>query len=393
MSDEALTNHPAASPVPREWPRVSIIVPVRNAERTLDTTLSYLDAVEYPRDRLEVILADGGSTDGTVGVIRRWQERHAHIRLVEIPNCSSPGHARNEALKSATGEFVLFTDGDCAPNPDWARELLAPFFADPKIGGVGGEVLTLRTEPDNPTEAYCEQTGFLSVAGRCGVRESGYLPPVRERAPHEVNGGDHSPFFATANVAFRRSAIDEVGGAFWHQPTGEDVDFCLRILERGYRLYFAKSAVVRHMHRVSLASYLKQWYGYGYGHPLLVAEHADQKLEVVLQLDRPVFVQVPSPVKGIVHVGAFHLMHAAAAVALVSGVALVATHAAAPILAGSLAVLVGSAAAYFSPCLKLRPLDKFLTWCKIRYLTNWAFLRGALDGSKRFGAVCVEPSW
>jgi len=392
MSDDPNT-HDGAPPGARDLPHISIVVPVRNAERTLDTTLTYLDALDYPRNRLEIILADGGSADDTVGAIRRWQERRDHLRLVEIPDCSSPGHARNEAIKAATGEFILFTDGDCAPNPDWARELLAPFFADDRIGGVGGEVLTLRTEPDNATEAYCEQTGFLSVAGRCGVRESGYLPPLRELAPHEVNGGDHSPFFATANVAFRRSAVDEVGGEFWDQPTGEDVDFCLRILQRGYRLYFAPSAVVRHMHRVSLASYLKQWYGYGYGHPLLVAEHAAPRFEVVLQLDRPVFVSVPSPVKGIVHVGAFHVMHLGLLATLASALALAASPAAAPWLAGSLAVTLGAAAAYFSPCLRLRPLGKLLTWCKIRYLTNWAFLRGALDGSKRFGAICVEPSW
>lgn len=393
--DQQGISHLSASPDLREatLPRVSVIVPVRNAERTLDTTLSYLDAVEYPRDRFELVLADGGSTDATVAIIRRRQERHPHIRLVEVPNCVSPGHARNAALKVATGEIVLFTDGDCAPNADWALRLVAPFLRDEHIGGVGGEVLTLRTDPDNETEAYCEQTGFLSVAGRCGVRESGYLPPVAESAPHEVNGGDFSPFFATANVAFRRSAIEAAGGVFWDQPTGEDVDFCLRVQSGGYRLYFAPEAVVRHMHRVSLASYLKQWYGYGYGHPLLVAKHAAPGFEVVLQMGQPVFLRVPGPLKGIVHIGAFHLMHAAAAATLASGVALALTPAAAPWLAVSAAALVGSAAAYFAPCRKLQPEGSFLSWCRIRYLTNWAFLRGALDGSRRFGALCVEPSW
>ena len=377
----------------RQDPYVSIIVPVRNAERTIDTTLSYLTALDYPTDRLEVILADGGSTDSTVAVIERWQERYPQLRLVKVPNCRTPGHARNAALKVAVGEFVLFTDGDCAPEPDWVRQILRPFFMDERIGGVGGEVLTLRTDPDNETEEYCEQVKFLSVCGRCGVAESGYFPGLCARAPHEVSGGDFSPFFATANAAFRRAAIDAVGGRFWDEPTGEDVDFSLRVLQRGYRLYFAREAVVKHMHRVSLASFLKQWYGYGFGHPLLVREHARDGLEVVIQLGRPHFLHLPSPIKGIVHLGYFHLAHLSLLAALGSGLSAAFTPAALPALAASLGVFALSAAAYFAPCLWLKPRRRLLTWCKIRYLTNWALIRGALDGSRRFGAICLEPSW
>ena len=374
-------------------PFVSIIVPVRNAERTIDKTLSYLTALDYPADRLEMIVADGGSTDATIPIIREWQQRHPCIKLVQIAECRSPGHARNAALRVAIGEFILFTDGDCAPNPDWVRRILEPFFADPKVGGVGGEVLTLRTDPTNDTEAYCEQVGFLSVTGRCGMRESGYFPGLEEMAPHEVNGGDHSPFFATANAAFRKAAVDEIGGRFWDEPTGEDVDFSLRILKRGYRLYFAKEAVVKHMHRVSLASFMKQWYGYGFGHPLLVREHARDGLEVLLQLNPPRSLHLPSPVKGIVHLGAFHLVHLSLLATAGSTAALAFTPAALPFLGASFGLFVISAAAYFAPCFRLRPRSRILTWCKIRYLTNWAFLRGALDGSRRFHTLCVEPSW
>lgn len=374
-------------------PFISIIVPVRNAERTIDKTFEYLTAVDYPKDRQEIIIADGGSTDRTLQIIQTWQSHYPFIKLVEVPDCKSPGHARNAALKAATGELILFTDGDCAPNPDWIHEIVKPFYSDPAIGGVGGEVLTLRTELDNPTEDYCEQTGFLSVSGRCGITENGYLPGLTDKAPHEVNGGNYSPFFATANVAFRKSAIDEIGGQFWNEPTGEDVDFSLRILQKGYKLYFAKSAVVRHMHRVSLDSYLRQWYGYGFGHPLLIDKHAADKLEILLQFAQPVSIKVPFPIKGIVHVGSFHMMHLSLAATVATGALAALAPATLPLLLASGAALVASASLYFSPCLKLRPTSSILTWCKIRYLTNWAFIRGALEGCKKFGTICVEPSW
>ena len=374
-------------------PTISIVIPIRNAERTLERTLSYLEALEYPQEKMEIILADGGSTDGTLEVVREWQKKHSFVKLVEIANCASPGHARNGALKAATGEFILFTDGDCAPEPNWAREILRPFFADPEIGGVGGEILTLRTDADNETESYCEQVGFLSVTGRCGLQESGYLPGIVDRSPHEVNGGNFSPFFATANAAFRRAAIERAGGEFWHEATGEDVDFSLRVLEQGYKLYYARSAVVKHMHRVSLESYLRQWYGYGYGHPLLIAKHAADRFEIVLQFRKPTFINLPLPVKGIVHIGSFQLMHLSLVGVVASGILSALTPVALPFFAVSALALAGSALSYFSPCATLKPSAKFLTWCKIRYLSNLAFVRGAIDGTKRFGPICVEPSW
>src|SRR6056297_3650238 len=99
-----------------EKPFVSIISPVRNAERTIDTTMEYLLNVDYPRDRMEIILADGGSTDKTRDIIKKWQEKYDFIRLVEVPDSKSPGHARNAALKEIKGDYILFTDGDCAPH-------------------------------------------------------------------------------------------------------------------------------------------------------------------------------------------------------------------------------------------------------------------------------------
>ena len=291
-------------------PKVSIIVPVRNAERTLTTTFEYLLAIDYPREKLEILIADGGSSDNTVGITKDFMKKYEFIKLIEIPNCKSPGHARNAAIKVVKGQYVLFTDGDCAPNKDWIYKIVEPFEKDKKIGGVGGEVLTLRAQEDNYTESYCEQVKFLSPVGRCGVTESGYMPTINEWYPHEVNGGNDSPFFATANFAVSKEAIDKIGGEFWDEPTGEDVDFSLRIMKKGYLLYFSKESVVKHMHRVDLNSFNRQWHGYGFGHPLLIEKHAKSVLEFCLQLfGRSFYFNVPSKHKGIIHIGNFHLMY------------------------------------------------------------------------------------
>ena len=123
-------------------PFVSIIIPVRNFERTIVKTFEYLLNIDYPRELWEIIFADGGSSDKTVEIIKGWQKDYPFIKLVQIPNCPSPGYARNRALEVAKGEYFFFTDADCAPCKGWIREMLRHFHKDPKIAAVGGEVYT-----------------------------------------------------------------------------------------------------------------------------------------------------------------------------------------------------------------------------------------------------------
>ena len=395
-------------------PNISVIIPVRNAERTLDTTFQYLMKIDYPAEKMEIMMADGDSTDGTIDIIKRWQETYPNIKFTQVKNCKSPGEARNAALKLVTGQYILFTDGDCAPEPDWARKIIAPFFMDPQIGGVGGEVLTLKVDPDNLTESYCEQVRFLSPTGRCGVSDNGYMPPNEKNLPHEVNGGDDCPFYATANVAFSKEAIDKIGGQFWDEPTGEDVDFNLQILAAGYKLYYAKDAMLKHMHRVDMKSFCKQWFGYGYGHPLLLAKHAKSRnLEIVLQWKKPLYINLPWPGKGIIHLGHFHWMWIFGLLTVIGVIksilftmwpALIVNTCpfvkTASLLSGVyswtglFALFTGwNIFRYLAPVRELAPQSAFWTFAKIRYATNWSFMKGALSGMKKFGTICVEPSW
>src|ERR1035437_4707326 len=176
-----------------EKPFVSIISPVRNAERTIDTTIQYLLNVDYPRDRMEIVFADGGSTDKTLEIIKKWQEQYKFISLVPVPDSKSPGHARNAALKVVKGEIILFTDGDCAPHKDWVDKMVEPFIKDPQVAMVGGEVFTLRTDANNDTETYCEATGFLSIGDRVGMKNGGYYPEIKKDLPSEINGSPNLP--------------------------------------------------------------------------------------------------------------------------------------------------------------------------------------------------------
>ncbi|MFC1752683.1 glycosyltransferase [Thermoproteota archaeon] len=377
-------------------PFISIIIPVRNFERTLAKTFEYLMNAEYPRDRMEIVIADGGSSDGTVPLIKKYQKDYPFIKLVEIPNCPSPGYARNKALEEVKGEFLLFTDGDCAPCKNWIYELLKPFQKDEKIGIVGGEIYTLRVEKDNIVEAWCEHFMFNMVAPRYGFIKEGYFPNLSDKYPTQV-AGHRAFFFVTANVAYRKSAIDQANAHFWTRPTGEDMDFCYQVQGAGWKLYFAPNARVDHMHRANLEQLLKVWITYGAAHPPLLEKYAKNRLEIILQLDnvKP-RLSIPFPIKGFIYFGNFHLFQ-------IFGIATIAILIATILNPGSIAlnIWLGICAVLFAHfsyqfikwCIPMEPKKNFWHWFKLKYLTNLYFIRGGLKGSLKNKTFCIEPSF
>ncbi|MBU4305181.1 MAG: glycosyltransferase [Candidatus Omnitrophica bacterium] len=381
-------------------PFISIIIPVRNAERTLEKTFEYILNVKYPRDKMEMVIADGGSTDKTLAVIKQWQKKQPFIKLVEVLNCPSPGYARNKALEAVKGEFIFFTDGDCAPCETWITDMLNVFEKDPRIGIVGGEIYTLRVDPDNLTELYCEHFRFNMVAPRYGFTiKEGYFPALTDRSPTQI-AGHRAYFFVTANAAYRKTAIDEAKARFWEEPTGEDMEFGLQIQNHGWKLYFEPKAKVDHMHRANFPALKKVWVTYGMAHAPLLAKHAGQKLDIVFQIfgawpNLPL-ISLPFPVKGFIYIGNFHIMHITGLLAVI-GIVLFALGIGVNI---SLWLAVISALLtlyyvrrYFDVCLLMKPHKHFFTWCRMKYMTNLMFFIGGLKRSQKFKAFCIEPSF
>ena len=177
-------------------PFISIITPVKDAEKTIDRVIEGILKLDYPRKNMEFLISDGGSKDRTRDIIKKWQEKYEFIIFVDAENSASPSMARREALKHARGEYFFFLDGDCVPHKDWVERLLDPFFMDPGVGMAGGEIYTLKTGKSSDTENYCEQTRLLAVGDRCEKREGGIYPPIRKKYPSEVNGSATSPHWS-----------------------------------------------------------------------------------------------------------------------------------------------------------------------------------------------------
>jgi poly-beta-1,6-N-acetyl-D-glucosamine synthase len=123
----------------RNQPTVSIVMIVRNEEKTLRRKLGNLAAMDYPPDRIETVVASDGSSDGTEAILAE-AGRDARFRVLISPDAKGKAGRLNEALAIASGEIAVFVDARQVIEPD-ALRLLVENFADPTVGCVSGELM------------------------------------------------------------------------------------------------------------------------------------------------------------------------------------------------------------------------------------------------------------
>ncbi len=238
------------TPVRNPIPYLSVIIPIYNGEADLPGLLACLVAQTYPRDRVEYLIVDNGSTDDTFELLQAFETQDINLRILQEKTIQSSYAARNYGLLAARSPFLAFTDADCRPEPDWLINLIKPFTQDPKLGWVAGEVQAL--EGHNWLERYADRQDTLSQK-------------------HTL-ANPFCPYGQTANLAIRRTCFEQVGGFRSHLTTGGDADICWRILcHRGslessqtpFTWHFAENAIVKHRHRSTLDDLLAQWQRYG----------------------------------------------------------------------------------------------------------------------------------
>ncbi|MCX7662024.1 MAG: hypothetical protein N2Z79_05030, partial [Candidatus Omnitrophica bacterium] len=218
------------------------------------------------------------------------------------------------------------------------------------------------------------------------------------KEPHPVDiAGHRGYFFGTCNVAYRKKVLDECGLKFWERPTGEDMNLSYETRSRGYKFYFAPKAKVDHMHRADLKSLCKVWVTYGEAHAPLIDKFVKKKgLEIIFQfLKKKPSVFVPFPLKGFIYIGDFHLMHIFAFLTVLSFIfAWFTLSLFWRILLGiSIFGLIWFSFQFVKWNIGMEPKNKFLVWCKYKYLTNLNFIKGGLKGFKKTKVICIEPSF
>jgi glycosyltransferase involved in cell wall biosynthesis len=227
------------------FPAVSVIVPVYNGAKTIEDCLQSLLALDYPREKVELLVVDNASTDRTPELLRR----HGDTLRIVFEQKRGPAAARNKGLRHAQGEVVAFTDADCVVDRRWLQFLVGP-LQDSHTGIVGGKILAKR--PYNFIEKFGEQIHDHDAAINL------YRPP----------------YVITMNWASRRKILKEFNFDEALRR-GEDGDLSYRIFQAGYGFVYQPDAVIYHQNESSLAGLFKEGFQHGfYAVPVIKKHHA-----------------------------------------------------------------------------------------------------------------------
>jgi glycosyltransferase involved in cell wall biosynthesis len=214
---------------PDESPRVSVIVPARDAAPTLERTLEAL-AAQQLAEPFEVIVVDDGSRDDTAAIARRHEP---FVRLVQSPESQGPGAARNRGVAASRAPVLAFTDSDCFPTEQWLVRGLQ------SIAGV--DLVQGRVEPD-PGAPRTPFDRTLWVEEHGGFYQTANLFVRRET--FEAAGGFRD--WALERPGRRRWSVDRRRGRATRTPIGEDTLFAWTARRLGARSAFAGDALVHH---------------------------------------------------------------------------------------------------------------------------------------------------
>jgi cellulose synthase/poly-beta-1,6-N-acetylglucosamine synthase-like glycosyltransferase len=118
-------------------PFITVIIAAHNEERNIRQKINETLKLDYPKDRLEVIVASDGSTDGTESVVRAVRDKR--VRIIAFGERRGKTSVQNEAVKQSSGEVLVFSDATTVFDRG-ALKALAANFADPRVGAVGGEL-------------------------------------------------------------------------------------------------------------------------------------------------------------------------------------------------------------------------------------------------------------
>jgi len=214
-------------------PRISIIVLNWNGRRHLEDCLTSLEALDYPRDRLEIILSDNGSKDGSADYVRK---EFPNVRLVALDRNYGFAEGNNRAVQQATGEWIGFLNNDMRVSPDWLTRMLAPLVQQPQIACLGSRIMNW------------DGSAIDFIGG--GVNFEGHGFQVDHGSKHSSHDQSRRVLFACGGaMLIRREVYREVGGfdndyfAFF-----EDVDLGWRLNLMGYDVWYTSAATVFHRH-------------------------------------------------------------------------------------------------------------------------------------------------
>ena len=201
------------------YPFVSIIVVVLNMADMIGACLSSLRSLDYPKDKYEVIVVDGGSTDKTVQICQEFD-----VKLIKETR-KGRGTARNVGVANSRGDIIAFIDADCVASIDWLR-VHVQNHQEISVGAVGGSVINPYIDRSTLPAILSHFDNFAEFDQKLPKRAFYHIP--------------------TCNASYKRKVLFAVKCFDDKLDQYEDFLLSRKITDSGYRVLFEPKAKVTH---------------------------------------------------------------------------------------------------------------------------------------------------
>jgi glycosyltransferase involved in cell wall biosynthesis len=227
-------------------PSVSIVMPVRNEADFIERSLNAVLAQKYPSEAMEIIIADGLSTDATRSQIEKLKSvSEIPIRIVDNPERIAPS-GLNRAIAKARGEIIVRVDGHCEIEPDYVANCVK-YLQEGRAEGVGGPIETIG-------ETLQARAIAVAMSSTFGVGGSAF---------RTVN--DREMYVDTvAFPGYKREIFEKVGFFNEELVRNQDDEFNYRLRKHGGRVLLAPDIRSRYFSRSGFKSLWRQYFQYGY---------------------------------------------------------------------------------------------------------------------------------
>lgn len=240
-----------------DFPFITVVMPVRNEARFIADTLGHLLSQAYPKERFEILVADGMSDDGTRDIVARIAADDDRVRLLDNPKLRSSA-GRNVGFRTGRGNYFVVVDGHChIPDNQFLRHIAECFKKS------GADCLGRPQPLDPPGLSPFQESVALARASRLGHGGDSLIYGDFEGFASPVSNG----------AAYRREVFETVGYVDEDFDACEDVEFNYRVKQAGLKAYTSPKLTVRYYPRENLPALVAQMRRYGRGRTRLYRKH------------------------------------------------------------------------------------------------------------------------
>lgn len=239
-------------------PSVSILIPARNEEKVIGKLIESLLRMNYPKEKLEIIVINDGSQDRTEEIVKEFASKDGRIRILNIPKEESgkgKGEALNKGLTISKNDVIAVFDADNIPEPDSLYKLCSALLSDKKLAGCVGKFRAYNKDKNLLTRLInIESIAFQWIiqAGRWFFMKISFIPGT--------------------NFVVWRHVLEEIGGWDVNALT-EDSELTFRIYEKGYRIKFLPIVTSWEQEPEKLMTWIRQRTRWAMGNSYIISKY------------------------------------------------------------------------------------------------------------------------